>query len=814
MMCKNHFLFWTCFLYAFLSIAQINSPDGSIKGWLVSDDTNEPVSSGNIIVQGTNKGTISDENGYFKIDGLEDGTYALTITYLGFNSGYIDDLVILDGDQLDIGTVRLTESPIKLSEVVITPGSFTVMGVNALSMQTLNEKDLRNITWAEDLTRSVTRLPGVASNDFSSRFSVRGGEADEVLMVLDGMELYEPFHQRDFVGGLFSIVDIETIGSVELLTGGFGSEYGQRQSAVFNMKSKDVKDNQSKTSIGLSVLNARVYTDGNFSKNRGKYLLSVRRGILDLALKAVGADEVIPTYYDALAKVSYQLNENNLLTFHNLFSGDKTAVNDIKPDNFDKNRTQYLNNYTWFLLTSKLSENLNVNTMVYGGYVHHNRSGLFHKRDYVDKGDFSLQDKRTYFFGGLKQAWTWDISKRLALKTGFDFRQLSADYQYSNSLREIRVNTQESLYVYDRNINILTKPTGQLLNGYLSGRASLTKKMIAEVGVRYDKATYANDNLFSPRAAITYAFDKETYLRAAYGHYYQSQFINALEVNYGVTKFNPAELSKHYVLGFEHVFKNKINFRVEAYYKDISNISPQYRNLRDALEQFPEARNDVVVLDIDGAKAKGIEFFMKYDEGKKFSWWFSYALADARDNIRNIEFDGLLHKQLGEVRRPLNQKHTINADLNYRFNEKWSVNLSWQYYVGWPVTNYTYEFQRLPADNELGQETAAIISDGDIQFYARHGKFNGDSYPAYHRADFRVNRKWQLRNSNLTAFVHIINLYNHFNLRKLDRGIEGEDTGIMPNGNGEYTITNDDQSWFGITPVFGISWELFNLKKQ
>lgn len=802
------------YILFFCSIFGFCQNVGSISGRILITESNKPIAGANAIVLGTNKGAVTDDYGYFKVGNIPDGTYKLNITYVGFDNQTIENLKISNGNNIEIGDISLIETAQKLSEVIIVPGAFSVMGANALTKQTLSEKDLRNITWAEDLTRAVTRLPGVASNDFSSRFTVRGGEADETLMVLDGMELYEPFHQRDYVGGLFSIVDIETIGSVDLLTGGFGAEYGQRQSAVFNMSTKNIPDFQSRTSIGLSVLNARIYTDGNFSDNKGKYLLSVRRGILDFALKAVGADEVIPTYYDALAKISYQLNSNNLLTFHNLFSGDKTAVNDVKEDNFDRNRTKYLNNYSWFSLLSNLSDNLVVNSILYGGYIHHDRNGLFHKREYTDKGDFSLADKRTYFFGGIKQDYIWDISKKVAIKTGFDLRQLNAKYDYSNFLREIRVNTFDSLYVYEQNVNIKTNPSGQLFGAYISGRALLIKNLFAELGFRYDKATYTNDDLLSPRVALTYAFDKNTYLRAAYGHYYQSQFINALEVNYGVSTFNQAELSKHYVLGFEHLFKNKINLRIEAYYKDISNISPQYRNLRDALEQFPEARNDLAILDVESATAKGLEFFVKYDEGKKFSCWFSYALADATDNIRNIQFDGLLTETSGKIRRPLNQKHTINTDINYRFNEKWSVNLSWQYYVGWPLTTYTYEHQRLPMDNELGQETAAVFPDGDIHFYPRHNAYYADSYPAYHRGDFRVNRIWKLKNSNLTAFIHVINFYNHFNLRKYDLGIAGEDEGIMADANGNYEITVDSPGWFGITPVFGISLEFARVEKK
>jgi len=90
--------------------------------------------------------------------------------------------------------------------------------------------------------------------------------------------------------------------------------------------------------------------------------------------------------------------------------------------------------------------------------------------------------------------------------------------------------------------------------------------------------------------------------------------------------------------------------------------------------------------------------------------------------------------------------------------------------------------------------------------------YRGDKYPAYHKADVSVNRIFDLKNSRITAFLHIINLYNHFNLRKFDLGVTGDDELLIPDGNGGYVITQDNTSWFGITPVFGISWDFFRKK--
>ncbi len=781
--------------------------NSSIRGVVIDEQTKSPLSFINVIIVGTNIGSMTDDKGVFEIENLPSGNYSLKFSAIGYSQVDVDKVELKENQNLNLGTIALQTGATKLSEITVSPGSFSVMGTKKIEKQTLTEKDLKNMSWAEDITRAVTRLPGVASNDFSSKFTVRGGESDEVLMVLDGMELYEPFHQRDFVGGLFSIVDIETIRSVDLLTGGFGAEFGQRQSGVFQMKTKAIADNQNHSSVGFSVMNARVYTDGNFAKNKGKYMVSARRGVIDMALKVAGFDETVPTYYDALTKVEYKLNDKNFLSLHNLYAGDKTEVNDIKPDNYDKHRTKYTNNYTWLTLKSYINKDLFTRTLLYTGYISHDRNGLFHKRDFADKGDFTLTDKRQYWYGGLKQDWTWDISTKHALKTGFDVRGLNADYDYIHSIREVRINQNEEPYIFERNIDVKTKPSGTLFNAYVSGKTLLTQKLIAELGIRYDKATYANDDLFSPRIGLTYSISKITFLRAAYGHYYQSQFINNLDVNHNATKFNKAELSKHYVIGFEHQFKNQVNFRFEGYYKDISRISPMYENLRDPWETFPESRNDVIKLNLENAVSMGVEFFLKYDQGKKLSWWFSYALAKAEDNMKDVEFDGIFQKQTGKLLKPFNQTHTIYADANYRFNKKWHVNLSWQFYHGMPLTKYEYAWQRLPADNELGQETAEIFPDGDLHFYPKHLLYRGDKYPAYHKADVRVNRVFQMKKSKITAFFHLINLYNHFNLRKFDLGATGGDELPVPDGQGGYKISEDHTSWFGITPIFGMSWE-------
>ena len=111
--------------------------------------------------------------------------------------------------------------------------------------------------FAEDIFRVVNRLPGLTSGDFTSRFSIRGGRPDETFIRIDGLEIYEPYHLKDFNDGAISIIDSETIEGVELMTGGFPVRYGNYTSGVFNINTRDPVDERTRYSAGLSLINAR-----------------------------------------------------------------------------------------------------------------------------------------------------------------------------------------------------------------------------------------------------------------------------------------------------------------------------------------------------------------------------------------------------------------------------------------------------------------------------------------------------------------------------------------------------------------------------
>ena len=160
-------------------------------------------------------------------------------------------------------------------------------------------------------------------------------------------------------------------------------------------------------------------------------------------------------------------------------------------------------------------------------------------------------------------------------------------------------------------------------------------------------------------------------------------------VQYDELDYHPAERAEHFVLGFEHLFGNGLSLRAGGYHKRMSKLQDEYYSFHDIDEFFPEARDDLVQLSLHGGTSRGIETYLKYDTGNRLSWWFSYVLSEATDDLAEIHYDGILEKKTGDLPRAWDQRHTFNIDVNYRLNDAWHFNVTWKQRTGWPNIDFT-----------------------------------------------------------------------------------------------------------------------------
>ena len=648
--------------------------------------------------------------------------------------------------------------------------------------------------WAEDVTRAVQRTPGIVSDEYGAQFSVRGGDVDEVLVLLDGMQIYKPFHQKDFGGGLFSTVDIETIAGVDLLTGGFTAEYGDRMSGVLDMKTKSPVDGKRQTSVGISLMNARASSIGPLKSGRGSYLISARRGYLDLLNKLMNNEfKLQPSYYDMLGKVEYRLNEDHQVSVHGFLANDTYGLSEKVKEinestNVDSVDSRYGNGYGWLTLKSVFSPQLYARTILYGGSVTKRRDWRnFDLDPMAHLNSATIHDRGDLQLFGLKQDWDYQVGARSLLRLGVDVKRLSATYEYSKEIRNEFITADHVLLDQVEDFRVDMTEDGTQLAVYLANRFRVTPPLTLETGVRYERTSYGEDQLFSPRLSAVYSLARATFLRAGWGYYYQTQGIDQLEVQFDDLSYHPAERAEHFVLGFEHLFANGLHLRTEGYYKRMSRLRDEHYSFRDIDEFFPEARDDLVRLSFNDRTAKGIESYLKYDTGNKLSWWLSYVLSESQDDVKEIHYDGALVKRTGELPRAWDQRHTLNIDANYRLSEKWHFNLTGQFRSGWPDTEFTV--RRIERE------------DGSFAYYQDRGVFRGSRVPSYQRLDARINRHFQTSRGKSSVFLHVINLYNHENIIRYDHDIADETAE-------SFRPLIEAEPWFGITPFLGMTWEL------
>ena len=766
---------------------------GVVTGEVVDQSGQQPLPGASVTVDGTRWGAVTDEDGRFTISRIAPGEHSLVIETMGYARHKLEGVEVSAGETVDLQTIKMVEQPIPLKEMVVSPGSYALMGGEPSIRQSLTSEDIVIMGWAEDISRAVQSSPGIVSDEYGAQFSIRGGDTDEVLVLLDGMQIYKPFHQKDFGGGIFSTVDIEAIEGIELLTGGFTSEYGDRMSGVLSMSTKAPRQGQRQTSVGVSLMNARAISVGPLWEGRGSYLVSARRGYLDLLNRLMNNEfSLEPAYYDLLGKVEYELTDKHALSVHGFVANDTYGLSEKVPEpnqtvNVDSTDSAYGNAYGWLTLKSIISPDLYGRSILYGGSVTKRRDWRnFDLDPAAHLRSATIHDRVDLSLIGLKQDWEYQASANTLLKLGFDVKKLDATIDYSKDIRNEFITADERLTDQVEAFSTERSPSGEQLAVYTAGRFKVSDPLVLETGLRYDHTSYAGDRLWSPRLGVVYSLARATFLRAAWGYYYQAQGIDELRVQFDDLVYDEAERAEHFVLGLEHLFQNGLSLRAGAYHKRMSNLQDEYYSFHDIDEFFPEARDDLVRLSLDGRTARGIETYLKYDTGNRLSWWLSYVLSEATDDVAEIDYEGTLIKKTGELPRAWDQRHTLNIDANYRLNEAWQFNVAGQYRTGWPDTKFSVgRIQR---------------EDGSFAYYQKRGVFRGSRVPFYQRLDLRINRSFQTARGRSAVFLHIINILNHENIIRYDHDIaDANEESFRP--------LIESEAWFGLIPFLGVSWE-------
>jgi hypothetical protein len=747
------------------------APAAQITGVVQTLD-GRPLADAEVVLRETGALARTDAEGRFALAGPAAGLATLEARAEGH--GPQERVIELaDGAQAYV-PFELHPIPRFLSEVVVTPSLYTLYASAPGVTTTLSREEIDRVPhFADDALRAVRWLPGTSGEDFSGRINVRGGDIDETLVLVDGLELDDAFHLEELFGGVQSVVDAEAIDGLDFMSGGFPTEFGNRMSGVVDISS--TASGPFRTSLVASTTHLGLLGSGPFASERGRWLTSIRRTNLDNVIRWIDPESGLePLFYDVFAKVSYALGGRTLLTAHVMGTHDRTHYEDQSEEN-GETLTERLDatssgRHAWLSLTTAPGAGLFMETVLSASRVERELSGSIDEPSQTGVVD----DRRSSDVFTLKQDWRLDLADRHLLKWGLQLHRASGSYDHRS-----RSLVRDGLFVSSdevRDRDYVLDPRGTLFAAYAADRMRLGDELVAEVGVRWDRQTWADDSQISPRLNLSYTLGDRTTLRGAWGLYHQPQFIHELQVGDGITEFGRAQRAEHRVISLEHGFGRGLDLRLELYQKKLTDVRARYENVLNPVELFPELESDRVLVAPDRAEARGLELSLRHPGGSRWGWWLSYAFARARDRIEG-----------DWVPRSRDQPHTAGFGVNYRPGRKWNLNLAGLYHTGWPTTPV------------LG--TAETGPDGGVRLRPYLGPRNSARYPDYLRLDLRVSRAFDVGPGHWSLFLEVTNLLNRDNPRGLKRLVD-------------YTIDDDGtvrtvplyRSGLPLLPSFGIRW--------
>jgi hypothetical protein len=653
------------------------------------------------------------------------------------------------------------DEPVTLQAFVVAPSQYGIADAKTSLGATLTSRELEVLPQlGDDLFRSIARLPGLAADDFTAQFWVRGAPNRELLARLDGVELIEPFHLKD-VDGALSIVDPRAIQQLTLNTGGFTTEFGNRLGGVLTMETKT--PTRRRTSVGLSLTGVGAGSEGLFGSGKNRWLVTARRGYPDVALRVAGRDdEVEPRYYDLTAKLEFQLTPEHRLSVHALHAGDTLrSVRTNRPSL----RSAYDSSYAWMRWQGKPSP-------VVSGEAVLSWTQLTWQRDGDGRMDglpFALRERRELAMATLRNEWTVVPGERILARGGFEVKSGDARYRYNHSRQRTIVADGRQVVVTDA-VNRARDPSGAAWGAFGSARVQPLTALVLEPGLRFDQHDYTGDKEWGPRLNAAYTLGRAT-LRAAWGRHAQAQGLHELELADSDDGFDRAARAEHRVVSIEVPLVGA-TLRVEAYERLSHRLPSRWENVENGYDLFPEVQYDRVRVDPLRGRARGVEAMVSGRAGA-FALNASYALAQAEEWVGGRW-----------VPRARDQRHTWRSDLTYAPNPRWEFSISGQFHTGWPTTDVVYSL--------------ANLTNGRRVTVAENGTLYGRRMPAYHRMDLRATRRIVLSRSELRLFLDVFNAYNRKN-------VIGYDHRVTISG-AELTVTRKPREQLPLLPSVGVEW--------
>lgn len=700
----------------FISAAVVASAQNFTISGTVKDKKNGEDIIGALIsiVELPGKGTATNAYGFYSIT-LAKGNYTLEYQFLG----YATERKSISLNTNQTINIELGESESLLGEVVIE-SERTDQNVRSSEMgvMKLDPKSVQSVPvlfGERDIIKIFQMTPGVKSaGEGNSGFYVRGGSADQNLILLDEAPVYNASHLL----GFFSVFNSDALKDVTLYKGGMPAEYGGRASSVMDIKMKDGNSKKFGASGGIGLISSRLTLEAPIVKDKGSFMISARRTYADVFLKASRDEDIRNTslyFYDLNLKSNYQINEKNRIYLSGYFGRDNFGFGD--EFGFD-----------WGNATGTIRWNHIANEKLFS-----NTSVIFSRYSY--KFGFSAGGSDVKFSSSIR-----DIN----LKQDFSlFPNPNHKIKFGvNAIYHNFVPGEIESSLEGFNDTKLTERYALEGGVYIQDDFDINEKWSIQYGLRYSIFDYMGEGKsytfddegnktseqrfdkwesikfyggFEPRASARYQINKSSSVKGSVNRAYQylhllSNSTSAQPTDIWVPSSNNVkpQIADQVSAGyFKNLKDNAFEVSLEGYYKTLAN-QIDYRNGADLFFN-DEAEGQLV---FGKGRAFGAEIMIRKQKGS-FTGWVSYTLSRSLRTFDAIN-DGK------EFAAKQDRIHDVAIVLMYSINEKIQLSANWIYYTGSAVTFPSGKYE---------------VNGISVPYYTER---NGYRMPAYHRMDMGV----------------------------------------------------------------------------
>ena len=782
-------------LVSILSISNVFSQEKFTLSGTISDaKSNETLIGVNVVVKDKKVFAVTNEYGFYSIN-LPKGDYQILISSVGFQS--VEETISLI--QNTKKNFSMSESGTALEEVVISEKSKSTirkpeMSVNKLSIATI--KKMPVVLGEVDVLKSILLLPGVTNaGEGASGFNVRGGGADQNLILLDEATIFNSSH----VFGFFSVFNPDAIKDLKLYKGGIPARFGGRASSVLEIYQKDGNSKDFHINGGIGLISSRLLAEGPLVKDKGSFLIGGRGSYAHLFLKLSEEQKNNTAYfYDLNTKLSYKLNDNNNIYLSGYFGRDVFGINKSFVNTYG-NATA---NLRWnHLFSSKLFSNL---SLIYSDYYYglsidqvgfNWDSGI---KNYNIKYDFKnyISSSLKLSFGANAMYYNFNPGTLSPSKpsSGISFKQLDRKYALETALyidAESKITDKLSV-VYGTRFSAFSRLGQSKVSAYANDSPVNYDANLQiysegkEIGTNsYDtNKRLKNYSYLEPRFSASYSLSNTKSVKLSYNRMVQYlQLISntssptPLDIWTPSDQFIKPQIADQVAAGYFVDFSDdQYSIEVESFYKKIKNRIDYI----DGANLIANENIERIILN-GQMRAYGLEFMLKKNKGD-FSGWISYTLSKSEQQT-----PGRTPNEVGINRgqwynSAYDKTHNLAVTASYKLSEKWSFGSNFALQSGQPATfpngQYNYLGLTIPSYNLRNQ----------------------DRLPAYHHLDVsatlipkkNIGRKWQAE-----WVFSIYNLYNRQNAASIAFS-QNAKTGVN-----EATRT----SIFGIVPAVSYNFK-------